>query len=928
MKNRRETYVYTVLAMLFASMFIGALNARRSSVKGRPATPATKAINTKVKRKGSAVPVRTYDLPTTLATPFKPEEQESRPVHVEKGEHNEAVMPHTAASVLKNIEQDILEEQLPLFADGDSTEDGEKAPVQKSYHDEPLGKSSGQETTKADIYLNFENTELLNFVNYIAELKKINVIPDKTMTGTKISLSIRQPLTIEGAWRTFLTILEMANFSIVQSGDVYKIISKNKKLQEALPVYINVPLATLPDTEENIRYVTFLRNISVMQVKGLLSNMLGVPSTVLEQPNVNGFIITGKSNNIKSAMSVLEHLDQTGLQESVVFMRLKRANARDVKQLFDSLMEQPKNSPLARLLGKQAESTTSYFSSTTKIIAEERRNALILLGNAQSIEKVEKFITEHIDTELKEAESPLHIYELQYADAEKIAEILSSVTSAAELETEAGQKAAQYGVVRGGVKFFKNMKFKVDKEGNRLIVASSDKQDWDLLKKTIADLDKSQPQVAIETLIVTVNVTDTKQIGTQLRNKKHGLLGKGIDIQTANLSSVVPTTESPITLLGNMLSAVTSELGSTILTFGKATGGVWGALKLLKSITNTSILSQPFITIANNATSTISVGETRRIPVQLAVSDAGTIQNNSAVGFESKKVATKITISPQINIEGIIKFNIEVSLSEFLNDRGDTQVRNLKTTAMVADGQVLVLGGFVKTKIDDSVNKTPLLGEIPILGWLFKNKKKTITKDYIFVFMSPSIIKPRQKAGSGIYTKMKLHEVTNKINASVELKKQHDPIQGWFFNDSKDDQAHKILDYANARFQPVTVDIANDPYYRSMTRQKEKQLEAELLLEAEKNAAKLSADSAKNSTNITPGLPTPLEPQANHYTHAEQQSFDHLDKILADRRTQLKNLLSEQTPTSPLHDESVTTAKREQFQSFIASELGSTGEAQ
>jgi hypothetical protein len=100
---------------------------------------------------------------------------------------------------------------------------------------------------------------------------------------------------------------------------------------------------------------------------------------------------------------------------------------------------------------------------------------------------------------------------------------------------------------------------------------------------------------------------------------------------------------------------------------------------------------------------------------------------------------------------------------------------------MVADGQVLVLGGFIKTKMDEAINRTPLLSDIPILGWLFKNKKRTITKDYIFVFMCPSIVKPRQKPGSGIYTKMKLHDVANRIDSSIELKKQRDPIQNWFF---------------------------------------------------------------------------------------------------------------------------------------------------
>ena len=271
------------------------------------------------------------------------------------------------------------------------------------------------------IYLNFENAELKNVIAYMANLKKINLIPDKGVEGSKISLTIRRPLTIDEAWRIFHTVLDRAGFSIVKVGLVHKVVAKDKKNREPLRAFINVGLDELPDSDETIRYVSFLENVKVGDVVGILKSMLDAGAMVLEQADLNALVIADKAYNIKAAMKVINELDKTGLQETVVVMRLVHADAKEVRDLFKSLIEnkEPTN-PLARLLGRQAEGTASYFAPGTKIIAEDRTNSLVLLGPKDSVDKIETFIKEHIDTELKETQSPLHVYELMYAEAKQI----------------------------------------------------------------------------------------------------------------------------------------------------------------------------------------------------------------------------------------------------------------------------------------------------------------------------------------------------------------------------------------------------------------------------------------------------------------------------------------------------------------------------
>lgn len=683
------------------------------------------------------------------------------------------------------------------------------------------GAGSGASSTedkgnKKEIYLNFENTDLANFIEYIAELKKLSIIPDKSVEGAKISLTIREPLSVDGAWNIFLTVLEMSGFSIVQAGQVYKIVPKDKKLQQPLPSYVNTPYEKLPNNDSTIRYVFFLTNIQSgdLAQTGLLDSLLSQPSSIYELKEMNGFLFTDKSLNVRSAVKLLQELDQMGLPENVTVMRLKRINASDAKALLDQLIQRPDGNPLARLLGKVTEGSTEYFSKTTRVIPEERSNSLILLGNSKSIDKIVDFIANNIDTELKTAKSPLHIYELQYIDANQIASILRDVTAMPDSAT--GQVAGKYGSIRGGVKYFKNMTFQVDKDGNRLIANCPDPQDWQLVKKTIEDLDKPQPQVALESLIVTVNVDNSNFLGGVLRNKNHGDIGKNVDFQSSSLTGR-PTLESngdnssAVSLLGNMLGQLTAAPGATLLTFGSKSN-IWGALRAVKTQDNTSIIAQPFVTVANKAAATIEVGEIRRI-----VSDQQGSGDAAVQGFKDAPVSTSVKITPQINLDGIIRMDVDVTISEFTDNTGNNRSdKHLATNVTVADGQVLVLGGFVKTKIDENKAKTPLLADIPVLGWFFKNQSRAITKQYIFIFIAPTIVKPRQTPGMQLYTKMKLHQATNNIEEAIETKRVLDPVHNWFFNAEKENYSHKVIDFANARYQPTTVDIKNDTYYRSV----------------------------------------------------------------------------------------------------------------
>ncbi len=703
-------------------------------------------------------------------------------------------------------------------------------PSKSSQKTDPTKQDKG-DAKAPDIYLNFENSSLDNVVNYMAELKNINLLPDKSLADIKVSLTIRQAQTVEGAWKIFLTLLEVSGFSIVEVDGLHKVLPRDKKLTEALPSYINVPYTTLPNSDLTVRYVMFLQNLEIDSVKDLLDSLLSDKHTLFPYPQAKCFIITDRCYNIKSAMKVIQELDTMGQAETVVVMRLTRTNATDVKGLLEGLMKKADTNPLARLFAKSTDTTNDYFPSGTKLVAEERTNSLILMGTLDPIKKIEKFITEYIDVELKAAESPLHIYPLQYSDATQIAEILKEVTTPPDQGP--GQQAAKYGAIRGGVKYFKAMKFLADKEANRLVISCTDKQDWQMVKGIIKDLDKPQPQVAMETLFVQVDANDMDQISGSIRNPKLNTLGGRVNFQSANtgdasLSTPTDASKDPITLLGDMLTQLVKTQGSTLLSFGSKTN-IWAVFEMLRTRSNATILSQPFLTIANKVTGKISIGEERNVLLQ----DAGSA---GVKGFGPVNADTSLEIEPQINLDGVIRLKINVNISEFVTaGTGDKSNKQVNTNVTMADGQVLILGGFVKTKVGESISRTPLLSNIPILGWFFKNQSRTVNRSYIFIFMAPTIVKPRTAPGVELCTKMKLHAATNDIEDGIKTLKTNDPLFNWFFDPKQENYSHKVVDFANARYQPTSVDIKHDPYYRTI----DEDPENHMMIKQPKNKPKL-----------------------------------------------------------------------------------------
>lgn len=675
-------------------------------------------------------------------------------------------------------------------------------------HDKIINeKLKKEEKDQQMVRFYFEDATLENLVRYIEELYDVKFFTDDDLNpvptggallkGHKITFTTNKPLTRKEAWDLFLKFLDMAGLSVVP-GEVknfYRITTLSNANKEVLPTYFDTKLDLIPNNSTKVRYVFFVKNTplgTIQQVVSAFSSSTAGP--ILSFPDLNALIITDKGVNIRSLMKIVKEFDEE-MPEAMSVLKLKRSDATDVAKLYQSLTQAEAPKGAARFMTQRNQPKSLYFPANARIIPEPRTNSLILLGPKAALAKIEEFIVKHVDVELDMPYSPLHIYKLQHTQAANIAQILNSTAT----KFGSGTPAAQYGGVRDGNQYFGPMTITPETSGNRLVI-KAEENDYIKLKEIIKKLDVPQPQAIIEVLIVDVQTSNDKIFGTQIRNKSENSFIKNVDFQRTglpvtggNYAGVVNASNG--SLLGNLISLASSAAsGSTMLSVGTNKSGIWGIMSLLQQSSKTDIISNPFLLTTNNYKANVTLGSTRNV-VTSTVTTNGAAQS----GYSQMSANLSVSIVPQISTDGSIQMDMNIVISDFTASSvssGDTISKTINTSAIVQNREVLVLGGIVKNKITHEIRKTPLLGDIPGLGWLFKSKAKVATKSNVLIFVSPQIIYPGMEETSTEYMQHKAN-VTNEIAKKYGETATKDPINNFFFQDNNDETIEYINDFMN-----------------------------------------------------------------------------------------------------------------------------------
>jgi general secretion pathway protein D len=688
----------------------------------------------------------------------------------------------------------------------------------------------------------FNDVPLVDVLHTFAAEKKINILLPQGSQAltTKIKYSLPYKVTLDQAWEEINKIIDLIGYTWEIKSDHYTLLKIDPNIQrESLPLFINPPLESLPDNGQVVEAIFYLSNLKVNDQNSPLEQILKAPTGMLSptallktDAKTNALIIIDKSNVIRAAMTIVRQLDLEGIPDDIHVIPLYFVQASFVEELFKKLLATAQV-PVTPGVAREAPiKSSSYFPPNTKVLALDRTNNIVIMGTTRSIHIVKEFIVKYIDHPLDSGKSILHLYDLQYLNAEEFAPILQQLVNKQETGSQSQGQAAT-----GPRRAFQDVIVEAEKTsiaatiapstvegqpeaaksegvqqgGNRLLIAAR-KEDWIRIKKLIKDLDTPQPQVAIEVLVVDLTSQKNQILGTQMRNKGsfHSSALDSINFQAANLVTPILSQQGIANEIGETVNQFPADAlmanllqlnqgnnlanlatpGSVIISFNDQNGsGIWNVMQILDRYANTTILTQPFIVTMDNKQATISLAQQRLLPGG-ANSDGGSI----TVKNEYVTAATAIDILPTISEDSKnINLQLNITVNEFLSNANNRATRLIQTNANIGDGEVLALGGLVKISDQTVENDTPFLSQIPLLGWFFKRRNKTRIRTNLMVFICPKIIKPRVGGGFDDFTKNKLCFAENDLQDSSNFEDLRDPITRWFF---KPDQnfAHDVID--------------------------------------------------------------------------------------------------------------------------------------
>ncbi|MEZ8885087.1 type II secretion system secretin GspD [Vibrio sp. 10N.222.54.F6] len=588
----------------------------------------------------------------------------------------------------------------------------------------------------SDFSASFKGTDIQEFINIVGRNLEKTIIVEPSVRG-KIDVRSYDVLNEEQYYSFFLNVLEVYGYAVVEmDSGVLKIIKAKDSKTSAIPVVGDSD--TIKGDNVVTRVVT-VRNVSVRELSPLLRQLndnAGAGNVVHYDP-ANIILITGRAAVVNRLAEIIKRVDQAGDKEIEV-VELKNASAAEMVRIVDALSKTT-----------DAKNTPAFLQP--KLVADERTNAILISGDPKVRSRLRRLI-EQLDVEMATKGNNQVIY-LKYAKAEDLVDVLKGVSDNLQSEKQSSTK--------GSSSQRNQVMISAHSDTNSLVITAQP-DIMNALQDVIAQLDIRRAQVLIEALIVEMAEGDGINLGVQWGNLdtgaviQYGNTGASIggvmvgleeakDTETttavyddngAFLRNETTTESGDYSTLASALSGVNGAAMSVVM-------GDWTALiSAVATDSNSNILSSPSITVMDNGEASFIVGE--EVPV-LTGSTAGSSNDNPFQTVERKEVGIKLKVVPQINEGDSVQLQIEQEVSNVLGANGAVDVRfakrQLNTSVIVQDGQMLVLGGLIDERALESESKVPFLGDIPVLGHLFKSTSTQVEKKNLMVFIKPTIIR-------------------------------------------------------------------------------------------------------------------------------------------------------------------------------------------
>lgn len=564
-------------------------------------------------------------------------------------------------------------------------------------------------STSEQLTLNFSDTDITAVINAVAEVTGKNFIVDPRVKG-KVTVISTRPLDREALFQVFLSLLKVHGFAAIPGEHAVKIVPDVHAKQDAVPT-----VSQGDGGDEFVTRVLSIRHVDAAQLVPILRPLVPQRGHLAAYPQSNVLIISDSAANVSRIAEIVERID-TAVQQEVEVIRLEHASAAEVVRILTQLEAQDAK--------KGGQSYTA--------VADERTNSVLLGGDPGLRLRLRALIT-HLDTSVETGGATQVVY-LRYASATELVPVLTGVSETLTEQQPQGQNA------QGGARSAQrqDVVIQADENTNALVITAPPDL-FRSLRSVIRQLDVRRAQVLVEAVIAEVSAEKAVELGVQwfVDGSETGDNAVGV-VNFSTGDSITGLLSDP-PRIGDGLNLGLGEFADNALN--------WGAfIRSLASDGSTNILSTPSLVTMDNEEAEIVVGQ--NVPfvtgVYSTTGTGGAVPQNPFQTIQRQDVGVTLRIKPQINEGDAIRLEIVQETSSVTESAQAVDIvtnkRSIKTNVMVDDGQVLVLGGLIEDRLRESQQKVPLLGDIPVLGWLFKYQQNVTEKTNLMVFIRPVIL--------------------------------------------------------------------------------------------------------------------------------------------------------------------------------------------
>lgn len=597
------------------------------------------------------------------------------------------------------------------------------------------------------VKFNLQDADLAELVNHISGLTGRRFIYGAKVRQIKATVVSPEAVTLEEAYQAFLSILEANGMTVVPHGRFLKIVDSGGVVNQATPIYERGE--PVPDSDRYITRLYRLENVSADEAAALLSKFKSKEADISVHAPGKLLIITDTANQVRRLIRILEEVDVGGAGQHMWIERVHNGSSTEMAKRLNELFElstAPGQPPGARAGG------------LSRILADDASNSLIVVGTEDSYLRLLELM-KRLDSRFNEG-GRVHVLPLQHAIAEEMSGTLSQM-----LGSTAGAKNQPAAGGTAGGMFEGEVRVTPDKSTNSLLITSSNR-DYATLRLVVDKLDQPRRQVFIEAVIMDLAVSDQTSLGIGFHGGgqvgptgSQSLLLGGFQ---AGKSLGFPSVTDPSLLQGLAVGARGPDLAGTdnLLGTGFSIPAFGVVLNALATSGKSNVLATPHIIATDNVAAEINIGD--NIPLQTnvggsALSQLAGGQNGAGAlgllgglggGFSAPRqdVGNKIKVTPHVNESNQVRLEIEQESSSPGAAVGQLgaipiQKRTANTTLVVQDQQTVVIGGLMRDEYITSREKIPVLGDLPLLGVLFRRTETTKRKANLLLILTPHVIR-------------------------------------------------------------------------------------------------------------------------------------------------------------------------------------------